>query len=71
MKAILKTYTEDGETVSTEEVVISISFNEEDINERILWVEVPTEQGEDEKVIEIYVHEILNELLERLGLRTE
>ena len=71
MKAILRTYTEDGETVSEEEVVVSISYREENINDRLLWVELPTDEGENKKVIEIYVHEIINELLESLGLRTE
>jgi len=69
MKAILRKYDDDGETISVETVVASISDKEENIDERILWVEVPTGLNEDKIQIEIDVCDIFDHILDKLGLK--
>jgi len=69
MKAILRKYDDDGETISVETVVASISDKEENIDERILWVEVPTGLNEDKIQIEIDVCDIFYLILDKLGLK--
>ena len=69
MKAILRKYNDDGETISVETVVASISDKEENIDERILWVEVPTGLNEDKIQIEIDVCDIFDHILDKLGLK--
>ena len=69
MKAILRKYNDDGETISVETVVASISDKEENIDERILWVEVPTGLNEDKIQIEIDVCDIFDLILDKLGLK--
>jgi len=69
MKAILRKYDDDGETISVETVVASISDKEENIDERILWVEVPTGLNEDKIQIEIDVCDIFDLILDKLGLK--
>lgn len=69
MKGKLVIYNDDGEMIKEEDVVVGLSTSEEKIDERYIWIDIPTGKYEDNKMVTIYLHEIFNELLDRLGLR--